>query len=177
MLRLVLAVVVSLPSAAFAVGLDDPAPPPTTPTTAECIGTQVYDEKTQTCVEAIDSHLSDDVLYQGARELAYAGRFDDAIGVLHAMARPNDDRVLTYLGFAHRANGDIATGLSFYDRALAANPDNLLARSYLGQAHVLAGNLAMARVQHDEILARGGVGAWPEVALRMAIQTGRIAGY
>ena len=177
MSRLVLALALTLPGVAFAVGFDDPAPPKTTKTTTECTGTQVYDEKSNVCVDAKDSRLNDDTLYNGARELAYAGRFDDAIAVLRSMSNQNDTRVLTYLGFAHRAKGDIDAGLAFYTRALAVNPNNLLARSYMGQGYVVAGLPGLARAQHAEILARGGVGGWPEVSLRLAIETGRTASY
>ncbi|WP_226782573.1 tetratricopeptide repeat protein [Oceaniglobus trochenteri] len=175
--RLLLAAALCLPTVAFAAGSSDSTPPATTKTTTECTGTQVYDEKTESCVDAKDSRLDDDTLYQGARELAYAGRYDDAIGVLSAMGDQDSDGVLTYLGFAHRARGDMAKGMAFYARALAQNPDNLLARSYMGQAHVIAGHVDLARLQLDEIRTRGGMGGWPEVSLRMAIETGRTATY
>ena len=56
--------------------------------------------------------------------------------------------------------------------ALAQNPDNLLARSYMGQGLVLEGDWVGAKRQYDEIIARGGRGTWAEASLRDAITTG-----
>ena len=55
------------------------------------------------------------------------------------------------------------------------NPDNILARSYMGQAFVEQGDTANAKLQLAEINARGGKGTWPAFSLRKAIQSG--AGY
>ncbi|MEM8582143.1 MAG: tetratricopeptide repeat protein, partial [Pseudomonadota bacterium] len=61
----------------------------------------------------------------------------------------------------------------YYEQALAADPDNLLARSYLGQGFVAVGNLTAARAQLQEIRARGGRETWAEFALETSIRTSR----
>ena len=104
------------------------------------------------------------------------GVFEDLVGgaqdVLAAMSDQADDRVLTYLGFTHRKMGNVDLGMRFYNKALAKNPDNLLARSYLGQGLIEAGDTDAAVEQLREIIARGGKGSWSETSLRTALNTG-----
>ncbi len=162
----------TLPAAAFAAGSEDSSPPTPTKTTTECSDGMVWDEKTETCVAPKESSLDDDTLYRAAREFAYAGQPANAITVLNAMSEGETDRVLTYLGFAHRSAGDMETGMAFYRAALTKNPDNILARSYMGQAFLLQDDRAGAKVQLREIRARGGEGSWAEASLQQAIANG-----
>ena len=64
-------------------------------------------------------------------------------------------------------------GLAYYHRALSANPGNLLARSYLGQAYVALGEIRLARAELSEIRQRGGRQTWAELSLRQAIESGK----
>lgn len=165
----------SLPAFAFAAGGDDEPTP--TETTTTCSDGKVYDDKTKACTDPQQSQLDDDTLYRAAREFAYAGQLDNAQRALAAMSDQTADRVLTYWGFTHRKKGDVALGFTFYDKALAANPDNLLARSYLGQALVEQGKVSAAWDQLAEIERRGGAESWPGQQLRLAILTGRSDSY
>ena len=160
-----------LPLAALAAGSDDTEPPPATQTSTECVKGQVWDEATKSCVDAESGLLDDDTRFRAVRELAWAGRPEDALIVLSAMTEGRTDRVLTYIGFASRKAGRMEEGLAAYDEALALNPDNLLCRSYLGQAYVELGKIELAQLQLDEIRARGGDGLWAETALESAIRT------
>ncbi|MEY3306833.1 MAG: hypothetical protein RLZZ413_871 [Pseudomonadota bacterium] len=171
------ATVCLLPFAALAAGSDDTEPPPATQTSTECVKGQVWDEATKSCVDAESGQLDDDTRFRAVRELAWAGRPEDALIVLSAMTEGQTDRVLTYIGFANRKAGRMAEGLAAYDAALALNPDNLLCRSYLGQAYVEIGQIDLAQLQLDEIRARGGAGLWAETALQSAIQTGETHSY
>ncbi|MCB1888503.1 MAG: hypothetical protein KDH20_12930 [Rhodocyclaceae bacterium] len=162
----------SLPTLALAAGSEDTKPPKPTQTTETCTGTQVWDEKTQKCVNPKKSDLGTDALVGAVRELAYAGRLDDAQGVLAAIADQSDDRVLTYWGFTHRKLGHTELANAFYLKALAKNPDNLLARSYMGQGFVAEGRVDDAIAQWREIRARGGEGTWAEASLRESIRSG-----
>jgi len=170
--RAIVCAVLAMPLPAHAAGSDSDSPPATTKTTTECKKGEVWDEKTQKCVDAQSGRLDDDRLYQAARELAWAGRYDEALDVLAAMTEGDTDRVLTYKGFANRKAGRIAAGMEFYQAAIAMNPDNLLARSYMGQGLVEQGEFELAEAQLAEIVARGGAGGWPETALRKALETG-----
>lgn len=172
MFRMILTAALAMPIAAFAAGSDSNDEPKPTETTTECDDGKVWDDKTQACVDAQDSRLDDDTLYGAVREFAYAGQHENSLRALAAMSEPQDDRVLTYLGYNHRKLGDVERGMAFYEQALAVNPDNLLARSYMGQAFVEQGKNDMARLQLAEIQARGGANSWPAEALQIAIDTG-----
>ncbi|MBT8457457.1 MAG: tetratricopeptide repeat protein [Rhodobacteraceae bacterium] len=173
MRRFALVAALAFPALAWAVGSEDDTPPTPTQTTTECTDGKVWDAATESCVAPQESSLDDDVLYDAAREFAYAGQFENALGALAAMSDPTEDRVLTYLGFAHRQSGNTGLGMDYYQQAIAKNPDNLLARSYMGQAFVKLGALDQAREQLLEIRARGGERSWPELALERAIESGR----
>ena len=161
---------------AMAAGSGSSSPPTPTQTTTCPEGT-VYDADAGGCVAPQESGLSDDELFEAVRELAYAGRLDDAALALDAMSEGRTGRVSTYLGFIARKSGDFDLALSHYREAIAADPDDLLARSYMGQGYVAEGDLAAAELQLAEITARGGAGTWPEIALRRAIETGQGASY
>lgn len=180
-MRLILALIVGLPGISFAAGGNDGGtttkPPATTETTANCKGVKVWDAKTKTCVNPQGTSLDDGTLYRAVRELAYAGRYEDAQGVLRVMADQTDDRVLTYWGFTHRKMGNQALARTYYEQAIYRNPDNILARSYMGQGFVEDGNTDAAIAQWYEIKARNGEGTWAEASLREAIRTGLTHNY
>lgn len=168
-----LTIALIVPLAAFAAGGGSFAPPPPTETTTKCSGAQVWDNKTKSCVDSRDSSLSDQDRYHAVRELAYAGVYDRASAVLATFEHPQASEPLTYAGFIARKTGNTAAALGYYEQALAADPDNLLARSYLGQGFVAVGNLTAARAQLQEIRARGGRETWAEFALETSIRTSR----
>lgn len=196
MRTLLAAGLIAFPAMAFAVGEETPTPPKATKTTKDCFKKRQYDPDTKKWVrfsEAVNgvwdanlrkcirpdraSHLDTDTLYSAVRELAYAGRYSEAQSVLSAMPDQADDRVLTYKGFINRKLGDLDAAMIFYADALDKNPDNLLARSYMGQGFVEDGNLDAARLQLAEIEARGGGYSWAGTSLRKAIYTGKTVNY
>jgi tetratricopeptide (TPR) repeat protein len=93
------------------------------------------------------------------------------------MTEGETDRVLTYTGFLNRQMGNWEEGMAAYEMALTINPDNILARSYFGQALVLMNETGLAQAQLNEIRARGGVGTWAESSLAQAILTGTTTTY
>lgn len=176
--RCVLAIalaVLAIPSS-FAAGDDVTTPPAPTPT-PRCPDGQIHDQKAGKCVPVKSSSLDDKDRYQAVRELAYAERYTAASLVLDAMSNQQDDRVLTYRGFLMRKTGRLDQAVTYYRSAIEKNPNNLLVRSYMGQGFVESGDLAAARRQHEEILARGGKGTWAEVSLRDALASGRTYRY
>lgn len=166
------ALLVFLSPAAFAAGSDDSEPPEPTETTMECEEGTVWDEKTKACIKPEDQSLNDDQRFGAVRELAYAGRHDEAMRVLAAMTEGETSRVMTYRGFLLRQTGQIEAGIAAYERALALDPANILARSYYGQLLVQMDEIAMATDQLAQIRANGGAGTWAERALQTAIETG-----
>lgn len=183
-MRLIAVIAVSLlPFAALAAGGGDgggdggSGKPEQTNTTKKCSKGQVWDFNTGTCTDAKSGMLNDDDRYRAVREFAYYGQPDAALQVLATMQEGETDRVMTYMGFANRKAGRLEEGLAWYDKALAKNPDNILARSYYGQALVEMNEMQLAQAQLDEIRARGGAGTWAEISLATAVKTGETFAY
>lgn len=146
-------------------------PPKPTQTSETCKKTEVWDKKMKKCIEAEKSGFNDDELYDAGRELAYADRFEDAIGVLKVAQNQQDPRVLNYLGFANRKMGNVKIGMDYYRQALAINPDYVLARSYMGQAMLLEGDVAGAEAQLKEIRRRVGTQDYAYFSLAQSLKT------
>ncbi|WP_323776433.1 tetratricopeptide repeat protein [Leisingera sp.] len=172
-----LAAALTLPITAHAAGGNDWNPPKPSETTKTCKGKRVWDANKKRCVRPRKSSLNQQGLMDAARELAYAGRQQDAQSVLRAMPDQQDSLVLTYWGFTHRKLGNLELAQTYYDRALKRNPDNILARSYMGQGLVEQGKYGAALIQWKEIKARGGDGSWAEASLRNALETGASYNY
>lgn len=164
-------------SPVLAVAPEDQSPPTPTPTTTTCETGQVWDDDARACIEIEDSALSEPVLRRSAREMAYAGRSDDALALLARSTAPEASEVLTITAFAHGTAGRLDTALPIYTRALEAEPDNLLARAYMGLALIAAGRMPEAEAQLEQIRAYGGSGGWPDRALSEAIAAGAPIGY
>lgn len=179
-MRLLMATALALQTFAFAPAVSaaggDGSPPKPTNTTKKCLFGRVYDEAAGRCVKPNKTNFSEEQLYQAVRELAYDGQFENAQNVLRVMDQ-DDDRVLTYWGFTYRKMGEAELANTYYQRAIETNPDNILARSYMGQGYVSEGKTEQAIAQWREIKARGGEGTWAEASLREAIRTGLIYSY
>ena len=127
-------------------------------TTKQCTNGQVWDKKAGKCV-AKSSMLDDDSIYEAGRDLAFAGRYGEAIEVLGLAHNKADPRILNYLGYSHRKSGRISVGLGYYQEALRIDPNYTLVREYLGEAHLQIGDLAGAQQQLQEIEKRTGKGS------------------
>jgi len=176
MTRILALILAAAPGLALAAGGSSATPPQPTSTTTQCKDGQVYNEDTQTCIMIQDSSLDPETAYETVRELAYAGRYGDAQMILATM-EATDDRVQTYWGFTHRKMGNTDLAMAAYYNALAINPNNHLARSYMGQHYAEIGGTEMARAQLIEIHLRGGGETWAAQALESAIKTGRGSSY
>lgn len=174
-MKLLLAAALTLaPMTAFAAGPEPTTPAPTAE--EECENGLVWNPDTEMCEEAAESGQDDATLLDSAQRYAYAGNYGDAQTVLKAVKSQDASRTLALWGFTHRKMGHTDVGLAFYDKALAANPDNILARSYLGEAKITMGDYQGAREQLAEIRARGGAGSRAEKLLLRAMQVGSIYG-
>lgn len=124
-----------------------------------CKKGEVYDKKTKKCVvQQGDGSIDDDSLYSTGRQLALAGRYEEAISVLSLAANKDDPKILNYLGYSHRKLGRVLVGLGYYQEALRVDPNYTLVREYLGEAHLQLGDVAAARSQLTEIEKRCGAG-------------------
>jgi tetratricopeptide (TPR) repeat protein len=172
-MRMILAALVTLPTVALAAGGDDSPPPKPA---VSCEGSKVYDDKAKACVDPEQSSLDRDGLYLAARQLAYAGRYRDAQILLEVLPATDPGR-LTYMGFTHRKLGNPELGMKFYQQAIAQDPANILARSYMGQGLVDQGKTEQAKMQLRAIRAYGGQGTWAEASLQRAIASGTTYNY
>ncbi len=152
-------------SMAHAAAEDTTQPPAKTKTTSECTGGKVWDEAKKECVDAKKSSLDDDTLFKAARELAYDGQYDNSLKVLDAVRDQKSARVLNYRGYANRKAGRMELGMQYYRKAIQADENYILARSYMGQALVQQGKIEEAKVQLIEIRDRGGENTWAYQAL------------
>jgi tetratricopeptide (TPR) repeat protein len=122
----------------------------------KCKSGQVWKKSAKKCVSAELHILPDDELYAQGSALAKDGQYDWAIAVLSTISRKDDPHVLNYLGYSHRKAGRLDIGLGYYQKALAIDPNFVLAREYLGEGYVAAGKLDLARDQLREIGNRCG---------------------
>ncbi len=124
------------------------------------------------CVPVESGILPDEELYQQGRSLAKAGEYEKALIILAAITNQNDPRVLNYTGYSNRKAGRLEIGITYYRKALAIDPNFVLAREYLGEGYVAAGRIDLAKIELDEIKARAGVNSEEYRDLAKAIATG-----
>lgn len=144
-LVLAAAIGVAMAPAAFAAG--DGGGSGGSDTTNQCRKGKVWSKRQSKCVDAEKGAVDDDSLYEAGRDLAYAGRYDQAIDVLSLAANRNDKRILNFLGFAHRKAGRLEVGIGYYRQAIEIDPDYALVREYYGEALLMKGDLEGARAQ------------------------------
>ena len=164
-------------SAAFAAGGDNnaPAEPVLHCKKGEAVKkVKVGGVWVKKCVPLESGILSDEDLYQQGRQLAKAGEYDKALLVLATIKNQNDPRVLNYTGYSNRKAGRLEIGITYYRKALAIDPNFVLAREYLGEGYVAAGRIDLAQIELNEIKNRAGVDSEEYKDLSKAITTGVI---
>ena len=67
------------------------------------------------------------------------------------------------------------TALAEYRKALAIDPNFVLAREYLGEGYVAAGRIDLAKLELNEIKVRAGTASEEYRDLAKAIDTGAVA--
>ncbi|MBU2580297.1 MAG: tetratricopeptide repeat protein [Alphaproteobacteria bacterium] len=100
--------------------------------------------------------------------LAKNGRYEEALDHLKKATIKNA-RVLTYIGFATRKLGRIDEAIGYYSEALQKDPGNVIAHSYLGEAHLARNDLASALAELRKVEAGCGrdCDAYTELAERI----------
>ena len=139
----------------------------------KCGKGRVPDRSGKKCVR-VKSSLDDDTLIEGARDLAYGGRYDEALQALDLVRDQDDVRVLGYRGFATRKSGRMEEGLGYYRAALKADPDYTLVREYMGEAFLEMGDVPAAEEQLAEIERRCGKECREYALLSSAIKTHKL---
>ena len=116
------------------------------------------------------SLVDDGDLLDSGIALAYAGRYEDAIRALTLIADKDKPEVWNFLGYSTRKSGRLAEGLTFYRKAIEIDPDYTLARAYMGEAHLTAGDRNAAVAQLREIERRDGRDSEAYVYLASALE-------
>lgn len=91
--------------------------------------------------------------YLDAVRQIHAQQFEAAIDALRDLAfrvGPDPD-ILNYLGFAHRKLRRFDRAQTYYERALALDPDHLGANEYLGELWIELGRVGAARAQLERL--------------------------
>jgi len=137
--------------------------------TKTCPKGTVWSSKLKKCVSKDSSLLDENDRYRYAVWLGKKGQHAVSIEILKTMADQRDPKVLTYLGYNNRKMGDFKKGVKLYKKALAIDPNYVLAREYLGEGYVKVGKLDLAREQLAEIEKRCGTTCEAYLVLAMEI--------
>lgn len=137
---------------AQAAGDSTPSPKPK-PSSVDC--SKKSNRNHPTCKQYRDD-VHDDAVYSTAYWLAKSGKHAQALDVLRSARNQGDPRILNYTGFVTRKLGRVDEAMTYYVRALAANPNYTVARAYMGEAYLQKGDLAAAKAQLAEIESRCG---------------------
>ncbi|MFN0264402.1 tetratricopeptide repeat protein [Tepidamorphus sp. 3E244] len=133
-------------TAAMAMGSD-------TTTETNCPSGQIKDSDGK-CKPSESNAIDNEARIIYGLSLAKAERYDEALAVLATAADQNDPRVLNYTGYSLRKSGKVEEGIGYYKQALAADPNYVQAREYLGEAYLTLGRLDLAEEQLAEIEKR-----------------------
>ena len=91
--------------------------------------------------------------YQAARALILSGKYEAGIVAMKSLGFDDHPDVASSIGFASAKLGRFADARSWYDKALAADPNHISTWGYSGALHVSQGELDMARADLRRIEA------------------------
>lgn len=89
--------------------------------------------------------------FAAARQLVLDGQFQAGIEAMHALGFDDHPDIATYIGLAHSKLGRTDQARSWYDRALAADPNHLLTLSFYGMLHANRGDLRRAQDELEKL--------------------------
>jgi Tfp pilus assembly protein PilF len=112
-----------------------------------------------------------DEIYNAGYWMARQGQYAEALAVFRMAADQDDPRILTGIGLSTRKLGNVDAALPYYARALDRDPNMVLTRAYLGEAHIQKGNLAAAEAELAEIARRCGTACEAHAQLAKTIAT------
>jgi tetratricopeptide (TPR) repeat protein len=87
--------------------------------------------------QAYDKFLHD---YRAARLVILAGNYTGGIAAMHALGHDENADVANYIGYAYRKLGDYEKSKTWYEKALAADPNHVRTWSYYGMWQMEQGN-------------------------------------
>jgi hypothetical protein len=109
--------------------------------------------------------------FAAARALLLSGKYQEAIAVLRALNDDGNPDVAASIGYAHSRIGRLEDAKTWYDKALAKNPDHIWALAYYGIWRVAQGDVPSAERDLEKVAALcGGTGciAYRELAEAIA---------
>jgi TolA-binding protein len=109
--------------------------------------------------------------FAAARALLLSGKYQEAIAVLRALDDDGNPDVAASIGYAHSRIGRLEDAKSWYDKALAKNPDHIWALAYTGIWRVAQGDVPSAERDLEKVATLcGGTGcvAYRELAEAIA---------
>lgn len=123
--------------------------------TPSCNSGTVWNEKTQKCERQTASKMDDKSLYTEGRDLALAGRYQQALTTLGAVHSP-DSMTYTMIGYSWRKMGNYDKAQAFYAKALAADPNNVNTHEYLGEAYAEQHMTNLAKAELEKVRSLAG---------------------
>ncbi len=118
--------------------------------TPKCKEGTVWNEKKKKCERKSASTMDDKTLYTAGRDLALAGRYQQALATLDAVRNP-DSMTYTMIGYSWRKLGDFTKAQAFYNKALVLDPNNINTHEYLGEAYAEMNKLDLAKAHLEKI--------------------------
>ena len=85
-------------------------------------------------------------------------KFEKALKIFDQVTKldPTHYESWNMIGFTSRKTGDLKRAFPAYEKAIALNPEYEEAHEYLGEAYIMAGNMAKAKEQLAWLKAKGG---------------------
>jgi tetratricopeptide (TPR) repeat protein len=78
--------------------------------------------------------------YRAARAMILDGNYQGGISAMHALGHDEHPDVANYIGYAYRKLGDYNDSKTWYEKALAADPNHVRTWSYYGMWQMEQGN-------------------------------------
>jgi tetratricopeptide (TPR) repeat protein len=143
-----LSAVLMAPKIAAAAGEEAPTPPPTTNQDKSNKDTQSKKPKKEKSSSAADFLAG----YHTAYKLIYDnGDYVAGIAALRALGYDDHPDVATLIGYASRKLGRYDDAKSWYERALAADPNHAVTWSYYGMWQAEQGNVLKAKDDLEKV--------------------------
>ncbi|MGH8631030.1 MAG: tetratricopeptide repeat protein [Burkholderiales bacterium] len=100
-----------------------------------------------------DDSAADDANFQEATKAIQAQDWTRALGLLEqaAAAHPDSADAQNLLGYAHRKTGNLDAAFKHYNEALRLNPAHKPAHEYIGEAYLMANDVARAEKHLAEL--------------------------
>jgi len=87
----------------------------------------------------------------GARQLILSGQYDAGIAAMRALKFDDHPDIATFLGLAYRKLGRLDEARTWYERALAVDPNHRLALSFYGMMQAETGDMNLARADLEKL--------------------------